>query len=224
MSVTEQLRFEDVQKCIDDIYSIHNDRYYSTSDLAGYLVRSSTMSLKIVRKQRYDQMANSFLNVLGWLLAIGNRIHIDAGSVLSKHFPGACPYCGERICMPVNHGKGRLRFDQLSPPPSDATLFMHQQMLALMYPNNTLIDSAQHLVEETAELSAALTAFSGTHDMKFFADVELEFADVMAHICAVATCCKIDLAHATVAYYKNGCRLCKNIPCCCLFSETVSAT
>jgi NTP pyrophosphatase (non-canonical NTP hydrolase) len=68
------------------------------------------------------------------------------------------------------------------------------------------------LFDETRELGEALRG-------KDKAEVEKEFADVIAWLASLANVTNIDLEKAALDKYANVCPKCKRSPCQCLFRE-----
>ena len=69
------------------------------------------------------------------------------------------------------------------------------------------------LMEEMGELASALRS---NHDR---ANLEEEFADVVAWLTTIANVAGVDLSAAIAAKYGNGCPGCKKLACDCPMSE-----
>jgi NTP pyrophosphatase (non-canonical NTP hydrolase) len=209
------------QKHLRKMYQITNDRLYLTPEIVILLQKSTTTLLKAVRKGNETSLRISLPLSFGWLCAVGNRMHIDLEGELFRYFPEVCPYCGRCPCQRELHNSGGRKRFNLSQSSSSKGLSDCQLMLAKIYPNNTLIDSAQHLVEEVSEVAVALYQFTGTHKEEYLNMIALELIDVFAHLCAVATCSGIDLAESVTKMFGSGCPNCNRHVCVCTFSSHV---
>ena len=141
------------------------------------------------------------------------------------YFPHVCPYCAKAPCDPNSHNRaaGRKDLDNFRKDLVVESLADNQKMLASIYPKNVLVDSAQHLVEEVVEVSIADFINRRMHslpesDQNIFQNIVLELVDVMGHLCAVATCAKIDLSEIVDDVFGAGCPGCKKPVCECSFS------
>jgi hypothetical protein len=201
------------------------------------LQRATQKLLKAVRRNKPMEHRDKLRGeIIGWVAAIGNRLSIQLGTELLNHFPGVCSYCDQNPCNPNLHGQqGRMDVRHRLAAPALAgvqirqTFCADQRMMAGIYPNNTLVDSVQHLTEEAGEVAVAIHAYERMHesgrrtDDRRFNHICLELADVIANACAEATCDKVNLCELVVAMFADGCPGCTNPVCDCPFSYIVEA-
>jgi NTP pyrophosphatase (non-canonical NTP hydrolase) len=94
----------------------------------------------------------------------------------------------------------------------DVGLTEFQQLIRAMYYEKDLARGAEGtfmwLMEEVGELAAALRG----HDR---ANLQAEFADVLAWLATIANISGIDLAQAVRDKYGEGCPGCGQLVCCC---------
>lgn len=94
----------------------------------------------------------------------------------------------------------------------DVTLAEFQQLIREMYFEKDdargVEGTFMWLMEEVGELAAALREGSS-------ADLEEEFADVLAWLATIANVAGVDLTAAVVAKYGTGCPGCHELVCVC---------
>ena len=95
-------------------------------------------------------------------------------------------------------------------------------MLAQIYPNNTPLDSAGHMLEEICEVAEALDHWTGKHEDPLFERVVSESVDVIALICGVGSCSGLDLADEKAKIFAGGCPRCHLPVCGCDFTTDVA--
>ncbi len=213
-----------IQAHVGTIYVVSNNRLFTLLELGILLQRSTTKLLKAVRKGKQERINNGLIAGVGWVIAIANRLSIDIEKELLVHFPGVCPYCGKKPCDPSFHdSNGRKDLSHLHGTLPPQSFHQDQLMWAGIYPENTLSESAQHLVEEAAEVLVAMHAFLGTHDPDLFHDIGMELVDVLAHLCAVASCSKFNLSEGVIEKYRHGCPWCGPRSCICTFKDAVNS-
>ena len=164
------------QAFIASVYALPDDRLYSIWDLLSQEQRFSMRALKGIRKKDIKKVKHNLLIALSWLLAIANRLHIDAEDEVWNRFPMRCSYCGKLPCAcKANKVSSRTRFkrDDARRPHS---LGAFQQMFNAIYPSEkrTLADAGVHLAEEVGEVSEATNNFLGRHIESEFDDIKLE--------------------------------------------------
>ncbi len=162
---------------------------------------------------------------LSWTFALANNLKIDLEAAAWKKFPGVCPYCGRRPCDPLCNSKERpekLRTDLTVARLDHGSFHDFQCMLSQVYPNNESRTSAGHSFEELAEAVQAIDFGLGRHEQQDFELIVSEIVDVIAHICAVASCEQIDLATEMAKKFGNGCPRCHYLECRCNFTTDVA--
>lgn len=216
---------DDYQKLFNTIYCVHNDRIYETPDLIIMLARSATYLLKGVRKGKLERIQPGLAESFGWTMAIANREHISLGMKILHYFPHVCPYCAKAPCDSNSHNRaaGRKDLDSFRKDLVVESLNANQTMLAAIYPENVLVDSAQHLVEEVVEVSIADFINRRMHslpelDQNIFEHIVLELVDVVGHLCAIANCVELNLSEIVDNTFGIGCPGCKKPVCECSFS------
>lgn len=192
-------------------YGALNDQHFDNRAMTGRLLRYSIQVLRLARKGD-TKKAGYYLSVaLSWSFALANRLHINLKDRIWKKYQGICPECSSVPCVcPPNESKPENALEPLKQP---ETLKDLQRMLDLIYPNNTLNGSILHLAEEIGELVQSTEYFHGTHDERFLDQSVENLVDVVASICAVATCFDLDLAAEFENHFKFGCPKCQKSPC-----------
>lgn len=200
----------------NEIYIIQNNRYYGTKEIAFRMLKYAGRLHKQARRNDTVRSSYCLCMALSWLLALANRLHINLETEIVERYPNVCPKCASRPCSCGDTTVITRGMDSKNlPPPS--TLKQFQLMFMVIYPNNTLRDSAGHLMEEVAEVCEALDHFIGTHELRLFGEVVTEMVDVFAHLCAVANCANIEIHDEMVNIFSNGCPSCFRVPCDCGF-------
>jgi NTP pyrophosphatase (non-canonical NTP hydrolase) len=214
----------DVQRHLADIFVINN-RSSPYSELFMLWVISYGHLSKMIREgnSSNDLLARQTASVFAWLSAFAGKFsgheepvdHIDLGLNLWKHFPGVCPYCTRSPCNPVHHIKNpkKVRRDvtELARSCCNMTLDRLQTMMAEIYPCNEIAGSTGHLIEEIAEVAAeAYGAMNRPHSCfhEHLRHMNLELADCLAHLFAVANCSGFRLIDALILQYGRGCPAC----------------
>lgn len=174
---------------------------------------------KCVRKDKTENLPFYLCMSLSWSFALANNLGINLENELWNRFPGVCPYCGQIPCTESCHKTTRAleRKDALLPSNSGSFRDL-QEMLRRIYPHNTALTSAGHGLEEIAEVGQAIDHWTGTHKNEHFEKIALELADVITHICAVASCIEIDLTNEMGKTFEFGCCKCHKTPCICGFT------
>jgi NTP pyrophosphatase (non-canonical NTP hydrolase) len=213
----------DFQRFVEKVYAVPDDRLYSVWDLLTQEQRFAMRSLKGIRKGDGDKLRFNLLIALSWVMAIGNRLHIDLDEETWKRFPGLCSYCGKRPCVcKKTKPASRLHVKGIGHA-RPRNLAGMQAMFDEIYPaqTRTLADAGVHLAEEVGEVSEAIHNYLGQHQEKQFDDVKLEIADFISCVLAVANSADIDVAGALAKMYSNNCHVCHKLPCACKFSDVV---
>jgi NTP pyrophosphatase (non-canonical NTP hydrolase) len=213
----------DLQKFVAEVYAVPDDRLYSIWDLLTQEQRFAMRALKGIRKGEKEKLKLNLLIAVSWIMAIGNRLHIDLDEETWKRFPGLCSYCGKRPCE-CKKTKPTVRLhikgdDRLRPRSFAET----QSMFDEIYPSRTrtLADAGVHLAEEVGEVSEAIHNYLGQHKERQFDDVKMEIADFISCVLAVANSADINFADSLAEIYSDNCHVCHKAPCVCNFSDVV---
>lgn len=215
---------EQFQEFINKVYGSTDDRLYSIWDLLTQNQRFVMRALKGIRQGGNKRLKSNLLISLAWLMAIANRLHINAQEEVWRRFPGACSYCGKRpcACKKIRPQKRAKILKIAYPKPK--TLNELQKMFAKIYPQNPngLSNAGVHLGEETGEISEAIHSYLGRHEQKHFDDIKYEVADFISCLFGVANAGKIDVADELAKMFYKNCHVCHKASCVCSFSEVVA--
>jgi NTP pyrophosphatase (non-canonical NTP hydrolase) len=208
------------QKLIGNIYSLPDDRLFSLWDLLSNQERFTMRALKGIRKNNKNKIRSNLLISFSWMMAVANRLHIDAEDAVWNRFPARCSYCGNMpcICKKIKPKK-KARFKKnISLKPGSLAGF--QKMFSLIYPpgSRTLFEAGVHLAEEMGELSEAAHRFLGEHEKNQFDLISDEIADYISCMFGVANSAKIDVASELAKMYHKNCHVCHQDECRCNFS------
>lgn len=208
------------QEFINHVYGLPDDRLYSIFDLLTHQQRFTMRALKGIRKGSPDKIKINLLVAFSWLMAISNRLHIDAEEETWKRFPFCCSYCGETPCICKKEKISKRRKVKEKPTLRPNALASFQEMFGKIYPakSRTLADAGVHLAEETGEVSEAVHNFLGQHLKKQFEDIKLEIADYTSCIFGVANSAGIDVAKELERMFYKNCHVCHRVPCECRFT------
>lgn len=223
-SVSKDATLRDFQEFIQLIYGIPDDRLFSLSDLISNLERFTMRSLKGIRKGDKNKLQLNLLVSFSWLMAIGNRLHIDVNEVVINRFPYVCSYCQRSPCA-CRSAKYQSRKKYISKKIFGVTKINDlQEMFDNIYPKSrrTLSEAGVHLAEETGELSEACHSFQGEHKNSQFLSIKNEMADYVSCLLGVANSAEIPMVTALSKMYKNNCHICHKLPCACNFSYVAS--
>jgi NTP pyrophosphatase (non-canonical NTP hydrolase) len=208
------------QKMVQEMYGLPDDRLFSLWDLISNQERFTMRALKGIRKGKTDKLKKNLLISFSWLMAVANRLHINAEDAVWKRFPAKCSYCGSGSCQckTVKAAKKPKFFRDVANRPG--TLAGVQKMFRLIYPpeSRNLFEAGVHLAEEMGELSEAVHCFLGEHQKKQFQQIEVELADYISCIFGVANSAKIDVAKELEKFYWKNCHDCHKSPCECNFT------
>jgi len=206
---------QDFQNLNKEIYSLTDDRNYTSTDLLSYLHCHITKILKAVRKEKYVNVGYNLCMGFSWAFAVANRFHICVADEMWKRFPGKCPYCGLTPCVCKERRDDRQDLPQGPLALRPVSVADWQRMFDSIYPNNTIKDSAIHLAEEIGELSEAVRNYLAVHGDNYFDKIAEEMIDIFANLMAVANCLKLDLGSLSADYFAKGCPKCERSPCEC---------
>lgn len=208
------------QNIIDEIYGLPDDRLFSLWDLLSNQERFITRALKGIRKGNKKKIKINLLIAFSWLMAVANRLHINAEEATWSRFPAKCSYCGQDLCgckKIKSSKKARFFRDTASRPGSVAGF---QKMFRFIYPpeSRSLFEAGVHLAEEMGELSEAVHCHLGEHRKKQFRQIEIEIADSISCIFGVANSAEINVARELEKFYWKNCHDCHKLPCECNFT------
>lgn len=209
-----EFSFFDFRMLNDRIYEVVNRRCYTPAMMVSRIHRCATHLSKVCDKPDKHYLTSYYICMtFSWGCAFANSIMIDLDAEAGKRFPGVCPYCGTAPCScnPKNRAKHRSKFA----PVKHGSVERFQKTLARLYPKNKLNGSMIHLMQEAGELDEKWENFMSTHRQDIFDDAVEELMDVFANLCAVATCCDMDIAAEMQRHFGEGCCACHNTPCRC---------
>mgnify|MGYP001613986278 CR=1 FL=1 len=208
------------QKLINDIYGLPDNRLFSLSNLLSNQQRFTMRALKGIRKNDREKLKYNLLIAFSWLMAVGNRLHIDVEEVLWRRFPMICSYCGNRPCICKKTKPDKRKVIKRKDASRPKTLSGFQNMFRMIYPpeSRTLEHAGVHLAEEMGEVSEAIYVFSGEHKNNQFENIQSEISDYISCIFGVANSANIDMADELAKLYKRNCHVCHSSPCECKFS------
>ena len=212
--------FSKLQKVVNDIYSLQNDRFYSLSGLLVQEQRFAMRTLKGIRKGNNETIKTNLLISLSWLCSIANRLHIDMENDLWNRFPLVCPYCGKNTCECKKvkpKSRKKVSANKIYNPKS---IQGFQVMFKTIYPpeSRTLADAGIHFAEEVGEVSEAIHNYLGQHIESQFDEIRLEIADLLSNVFGIANSANINIAKELSLTFKQGCHICHGTPCVCSYS------
>lgn len=223
LSIDPSGTLEDFQGFINMVYGVPDDRLYSVWDLLSQLQRFAMRALKGIRQGNAERLRLNLLVSFSWMMAIGNRLHVDLQEEVFERFPGACSYCGQKPCACKNirpAKRKKIESDAYSYP---RTLEEMQEMFRKIYPpeERTLAEAGVHLAEEVGEVGEAIHNYFGEHKGEQFAEVRLEMADFISCIFGIANSAGISISQELSAMYRENCHVCHHAPCDCTFRDVV---
>lgn len=181
-------------------------------------------ALKGIRKGDVEKLKFNLLISLSWLMAIGNRLHIDIGEEVWKRFPGLCSYCGGNPCQCKKIRPKKRKYVKIVDSRRPKNLAGFQKMFNSIYPpeGRTLFHAGVHLAEEVGEVGEAVHNYLGQHRKKQFENIKRETADLVSCIFGVANSAEIDVAKELGKMFSNNCHICHKNPCTCNFTSVSS--
>ena len=209
----------------ETLYGDQNRRNYSEPWRIMFRIMSYLgLVHKSVRVQNTRSLPHHLCMGFSWTLALANILKIDLEREAHNRFPGVCPYCGKSPCGTDCHKGERpiARSEVVVVGVAPHSLVGFQRMLADVYPHNTPLGSAGHMLEELCEVAQALDHWTGKHEDPLFERVISETVDVIAHICGTASCHGLDLAAEMAKIFAGGCPRCHKQNCGCNFTTDVA--
>src|ERR1035437_5168791 len=152
-SFKENGSIADYQHFVKEIYSLNNDRLYSTYDLMIQIQRFVMRALKGIRKNDNVMLRTNLLVSLSWFMSLCNRQHVDIEEELWKRFPSVCSYCAHKPCIcRTLKPKSRI-YVKPNPKLRPKTLRDFQRMHEEIYPSaeRTVFEAGVHTAEEMGE-------------------------------------------------------------------------
>jgi NTP pyrophosphatase (non-canonical NTP hydrolase) len=222
-SFKENDTIADFQRFVQDVYSLNNDRLYSTYDLMIQVQRFMMRALKGIRKNNSVMLKTNLLVALSWFMSLCNREHVDIEEELWKRFPDVCSYCAHKPCA-CKKLKPTFRIktkpDQNLRP---KTMREFQRMHEEIYPSSerTIFEAGVHAAEEVGEIAEAVHNHLNQHKDKLFEEVRLELADFISCLFDVANSTGMDIAHEFATMAGNNCYVCHQAPCACSYEEVM---
>lgn len=224
-SFNENNSIREFQKYVYDVYSVLDDRQYSSAgDLLNQQQRFAMRALKGIRKENSEKIKLNLLISFSWFISICNRLHIDIENEIWSRFPYKCSYCGSCPCScKISKPDKRLKvsIDENLRPKSLAEF---QEMFNAIYPasGRSITDAGVHLAEEVGEVSEAIHNFINQHKGEQFDEVKLEMADLASCVFGLANSVPFDIAKELSVMCKNGCHNCHKTPCECSFIDVLN--
>lgn len=202
-----------------EVYGLVDDQHYSIWELLGHEQRFAMRALKGIRKNDREKLKLNLAIAFSFLMAIGNRLHIDIEDEVWTRFPALCSYCGKKpcVCKTVKQTERRKVRVHSSLKPGSIAGF--QKMFDEIYPaeGRTLADAGVHLAEEVGEVTEAVQNFLARHDKRLFDEIRLEIADCVSCIFGVANSARIHFAKDLEKRFAKNCHVCHKAPCACDF-------
>jgi NTP pyrophosphatase (non-canonical NTP hydrolase) len=214
------MNISQLQSQLESIFGQRNSTR-SLTEVCLLLLASFGHLNKAVRTGNNEVIKFQSASVFAWMCALSSKLSLSLEEIFWSHFPGVCPYCACRVCDSTKHlvPKARRDVSGFASRSSPGSIGELQTIMQMIYPGNQLIGSASHLVEEIAEVAAAITSFQETRSAKAVLELKLELADCLAHLFAVANCAHFDLEDSVKIFYANGCRSCGRPVCVCRVTE-----
>lgn len=221
---TKNQSLKDFQKLIENLYSLPDDRLYSIWDILTQQQRFAMRALKGIRKGDVDKLKLNLLISLSWIMAVGNRLHIEVEEELWKRFPNLCSYCGKKPCECKKTKPNKRKKAHVVKVQKPRYLSGFQKMFQEIYPSGrrTLADAGVHFAEETGEVHESVHNYLGQHKIKQFNKIKLELADLVSCIFGIANSSNIDVAHELAKMFSSGCHVCHQTPCVCGFTKVAN--
>lgn len=214
--ITPQSTVRDFQDFIQEVYGVHNDRYFSYVDLLASLEKFSTKIFRAVRKGEKDEAIKNSALVAAWVMSIGNQSHIDIENELVARYPGVCQKCHQETCVCFEKNK---KIAKNRKPVLSTRLHDVQGMFEKIYPHKrrTLEQAALHLAEKMGELSESITAGNVKH-------IKTACADFLSCLFGVTNSLESSLGEALSREFVSGCHVCHETPCRCSLSAITKIT
>jgi len=187
-----------IQSRLFEIYGSHNS-YYNLNEFCCILHRlQAHMAKADGDKESIHRLA---IRAFAWLCGVASQFGTDLKQNLYAHFPGICPYCGHEVCDGT-----KVKRMPITTAPTNMSWMELAEMLAKIYPKNTLSKSIEKLGEEVSELP-----FTKGVGQSFYE----ELADVTARLLAIVY---LVGTHKTFEQdlfdrFKNGCPSCQQPKC-----------
>lgn len=217
--VKKNTTIKQYQDFVKEVYSLSNDRNYSTGDMLINVGRFTMRGLKGIRKKDPGKTRMNLIIAVSWFMSMMNQLHIDLESEVWKRFPYLCSYCGFCPCQCREEKPSKRRKVRIDKSKRPKTLEEYQMMFNKLYPagGRTLDQAGVHLAEEYGEFSEAILIYRGNRQDKDFEQIELEAADMLSCYLGVFNSLGIDLAKELSIEFSNNCHMCKKSPCQCSF-------
>lgn len=210
------MNISQLQRQFEAIFGQRNSTR-SLTEVCLLLLASFGHLNKAVRTGKGEVLRFQSASVFAWMCALCSKLSFSLEEIFWSHFPGVCPYCACTTCDSTKHLVPKVRRDvsRFASASSPGSISELQTIMQMIYPGNQLMGSASHLVEEIAEVAAAITSFQETKSAEAVAELKLELADCLAHLFAVANCADFDLEGSVKIFYAKGCRSCGRPVCIC---------
>ncbi len=232
--LNDELSISFFQKYVDALYYGRNQNK-PVYELYIYLYQASgNLSKSLSVEDLGDEV---YIKMLSWLFVLSSRLGIDLQESYFKKYPGICPFCLEPQCVcykthkrpqrpiPAYKMREEMYFKYETIINSGMVLNLDnavKNINRILAVNEAIrvVSGSSHLVfriyEEIAEVTEVLSGFQkGEKPLDAVGD---EIADVFAWILytwSIVFPAK-SLDESLIAYYYQGCPLCKSYPCLCI--------
>lgn len=175
------------------------------------ILRRAAGLLEARRKKKWEAYNRILAELLVWVIGLFELMNYQLEDKLIQHYPGCCPYCGEKPCACDINNKGERRSITPSGNLHGLSVNEWQVLLREIYPNAGMSHqtAADKIVEEVAEMATA--AKEGQQDKSLE-----EAVDAIARLFAAANQQDIELGSLVEKLFPGGrCCSCKHSPCVC---------
>jgi NTP pyrophosphatase (non-canonical NTP hydrolase) len=219
--------FDELQRIVDQVYGVPNDRWFDLSDMAANVSRFTMRAIKAVRRGEDERVERNLAVALSWFTSSANRLHMRLSDVTWRRFPYSCATCQGCPCQCGGTGVRQAPSPRKRRPRSIAQI---QEMFAEIYPpeHRSLEHAAIHLVEEMGEYQEAILMYRTRHRQVDMRQIETEAADYIS--CALGLYTSIahkygrigGAASALSTLFAHNCHECSKAPCVCTFDSVMN--
>lgn len=219
-SIKPTTTIREYQDFVRQVYGLHNDRYFDTTDMLTNVQRFAMRGIKGIRVQDKEKIKLNLLIAESWFMSLMNQLRIDLEESVWNRFPYHCSYCGRCPCC-CREKKIRKRMRIRSQGKKRPKTFAQfQKMFADIYSpsRRTLEGAGIHLAEELGELSEAFLKYRGERNEKDFGKVKKEAADFFSCLMGVFNSLNVSVPKELSRLFRKNCHACRKAPCECSFS------
>lgn len=211
----KNLTLIDLQKILEDIYTIPDDQLYTIEDILYYNQKYVLGFLHDLSAKKTREAVSDLTVSLGWFMALISRYHLDLPEIIWKRYAYKCPFCLEIPCQCKDFETRKAKKTGRPSSRQPESIIEWQKMVEKIYPKSNVEVLKYLLPRVMDELNHSVRIFLRKREKKYFKNIEINAPDYFIILLRVYNYFGIDLDKYFLQMFKRGCYVCHRTPCIC---------